>query len=70
MVPSSDLTKRAMPVDELKQKINVLGYDIRTVEVDDGVFNARIVDRESGGPVKAKFDPAGGELLRAASATE
>lgn len=56
----------AMPVDELKQKIDVLGYDVRTVEVDDGVFNARIVDRESGLPVKAKFDPATGELLRAA----
>lgn len=38
----------SMPVDELKQKINLLGYDIRSVEVDDGVFKARIVDRESG----------------------
>ena len=30
------------------------------------VFKARIVDRESGLPVKAKFDPGTGELLRAA----
>ncbi|WP_440639396.1 PepSY domain-containing protein [Bradyrhizobium sp. PUT101] len=56
----------AMPVDEFKKKIDFLGYDIRTVEVDDGVVKARIVDRESGVPVKAKFDPATGELLRAA----
>jgi hypothetical protein len=55
-----------MPVSALKQKINLLGYDIRSVEVDDGVFKARIVDRETGSPVKAKFDSATGELLRAA----
>jgi hypothetical protein len=56
----------AIPVNELKQKIEVLGYDIRTLEVDDGVFKSRITDRESGLPVRAQFDPATGELLRAA----
>ncbi len=63
-------TSPSSPVNELKQKINVLGYDIRTVEVDDGVFKDRIVDRESGLPVNAKFDPATGELLRAAPGSE
>lgn len=58
----------SMPGDEFRQKIDVLGYDIRAVEVDDGAFKARIVDRESGLPVKAKFDAATGELLRAAPA--
>lgn len=56
----------SIPVDELKQKIDVLGYDIRTLELDDGVLKSRIIDRESGLPVKAKFDPAMGELPRAA----
>jgi hypothetical protein len=53
-------------MDNLKQKIEAIGYDLRTLEVDDGVFKARIVDRRSGLPVRAKFDTITGELLRAA----
>jgi hypothetical protein len=49
----------------MKQKIEALGYDIRRLKVDDGVFNAKIVDRQSGGIVKANFDHATGELVRA-----
>ena len=61
---------RAMPVDVLKQKIDALGYDLRSVEVDDGVFKTRIVDRQSRLPVKARFDTVSGELLRAAPGSE
>ncbi|MDA9408148.1 PepSY domain-containing protein [Bradyrhizobium sp. CCBAU 45384] len=56
----------AMAQDQIKRQIEVLGYDLGSFELDDGVFKARIVDRESGLPVKAKFDTVTGELLRAA----
>jgi hypothetical protein len=61
---------RAMLADEFKNRIDSLGYDLRSVEVDDGAFKTRIVDRESGLPVKAKFDSFTGELLRAAPGSE
>ena len=53
-----------MPVDEFKKKIDALGYDLRSFEIDDGGFKTRIVDRQSRLPVKAKFDTVSGELLR------
>jgi hypothetical protein len=61
---------RAMPGEEFKKKIDLLGYDLRSFEVDDGVFKTRIVDRESGLPVKAQFDTVSGELLGAAPGYE
>ena len=51
--------------DTMRQKINDLGYDVRRLEVDDGFYKARIVDRASGGGVKATFSLATGELVRA-----
>jgi hypothetical protein len=51
-----------MPVDEFKKKIDLLGYNLRSLEVDDGVFRTRIVDRQSGLLVKAKFDTVSGGL--------
>ncbi|WP_445217108.1 PepSY domain-containing protein [Bradyrhizobium sp. Pa8] len=61
---------REILLGRLKQKIDTLGYDIRSVELDDGVFKARIVDRQSGLPVRAKFDAVSSELLRAAPGSE
>ena len=49
-----------------KPVIDALGYDLGSFEPDDGAFNTRIVDRQSGLPVKAQFDKVTGELLRAA----
>jgi len=49
----------------MKQKIDALGYDVRRLKADDRAFKARIVDRESGGAVKATFDIATGERMRA-----
>lgn len=57
---------RATAVDTLKQRIDALGYDVHSVEREDGVFVTRIVDRESKGMVKASFDAGSSELLRAA----
>ncbi|MBR1325990.1 PepSY domain-containing protein [Bradyrhizobium ottawaense] len=55
-----------MAADQLKRQIDALGYDLGRFELDDGVFKTRIFDRQSGLPVKAKFDTVTGELLRAA----
>jgi hypothetical protein len=56
---------QALSTDTMRQKIDLLGYDVRSLKVDDGVFKARIVERQSGGLVKARFDLATGELVRA-----
>lgn len=49
----------------MRQKIEALGYNVHRLKVDDGVFKARIVERQSGGVVKATFDLGTGELVRA-----
>jgi hypothetical protein len=49
----------------MKQNIDGLGYDIRRLKVGHGVFKAQIIDRRSGGAVKAIFDLTTGELVRA-----
>ncbi len=51
-------------IDTMRQKIAVLGYDVRRLRQDDAVFKATIVERQSGGVVRARFDETG-ELLRA-----
>jgi hypothetical protein len=51
--------------EAMAQKINDLGYDVRRLEFDDGEYEAQIVERESGGVVKARFDSKDGELIRA-----
>ena len=49
----------------MRTKIGELGYDVRRLDTDDGCFKAYIVDRESGGAVKATFSATTGELVRA-----
>jgi hypothetical protein len=56
---------RPSTIQAMIQKIDALGYDVRRFKIDDGVFKTLIVDRESGGAVKATFDVANGELVRA-----
>jgi hypothetical protein len=53
----------------MKQKIDNLGYDVRRIETERSCFEAEIVDRGSGGGVKATFSKANGELLWAKPAT-
>jgi hypothetical protein len=47
----------------MKQKIDNLGYDVRRIETERSCFEAEILDRVSGGGVKATFSRANGELL-------
>ena len=57
----------AISADTMKTRIDRLGYDVRRLDTDDGCFKAYIVDRESGGAVKATFSATTGELVRARS---
>ena len=61
----SDLRRPAVSIEAMKQKISDLGYDVRRIKADDGVFKVWIVEREFGGEVKAKFSAQGGELIKA-----
>lgn len=61
----SDLRRPAMSIEAMKQKISALGYDVRRIKADDGVFKVWIVERESRGEVKAKFSAQSGELIKA-----
>ena len=60
-----EIYSQAISLDAMKQKIDALGYDGRRLKMDDGVFKAQIIDRQSGGGVKVIFDLATGELVRA-----
>jgi hypothetical protein len=62
---AGEVRGQAISLDAMKQRIDVLGYDVRRLKVDDRVFKAQIIDRESGGGVKAIFDRTTGELVRA-----
>jgi peptidase YpeB-like protein len=57
--------QQTISINAMKQKIDALGYDVLRLTKDDGVFKAKIVDRQSGGVVRASFDLASGELVRA-----
>jgi hypothetical protein len=52
-------------LDAMTQKIDALGYDVDRLKVDHGRFEARIVDRQTGGVVEAIFSMTTGELVRA-----
>ena len=52
-------------ISAMRQKIEALAYNVRRIKVDDGVFKAQIVERQSGGAVEAIFDLSTGELIRA-----
>ena len=51
--------------DEMKARIDKLGYDVRRLKSDDGYFKTIIAERNSGGAVRASFNAATGELVRA-----
>lgn len=61
----SDLRRPAISAEAMKQKISDLGYDVRRIKADDGVFKVWIVERESRGEVKAKFSAQSGDLIKA-----
>lgn len=62
---SNATSPQAVSIESMRQKIEALGYNVTGLKVDDGVFKARIVERQSGGVVRATFALATGELIRA-----
>ena len=59
---------QTIATESMQSRIDQLGYDVLRLDRDHGAFEARIVDRASGGIVKAHFDTVTGELLRASLA--
>jgi hypothetical protein len=55
--------------DDLKARIDKLGYDVRRLKNDDGCFKTTLIERNSGGAVRATFNAATGELVRASLAS-
>jgi hypothetical protein len=63
--PNHSDAPQKVTMEEMQKRIEVLGYDVRRLRVRDGVFKADIVERQNGGAVRARFDLATGELIRA-----
>jgi hypothetical protein len=55
--------------DEMKARIDKLGYDVRRIKSDNGYFKTIIVERNSGGAVRAIFNAVTGEFVRASLAS-
>jgi hypothetical protein len=51
--------------EEMKAKVDKLGYDLRRLEQEQGRYEVHAIDRQSGGAVEAKFDAQNGDLIRA-----
>ena len=62
---SNKMQDRAISAEQIKAKIDSLGYDVERIEKDDGAYKARLTDRDSGGKVKARFDSKTGALTGA-----
>ncbi len=56
---------QTMSVESMKQKISDLGYEIKRLKAEHGYYEAHVVEKQSGGAVKAHFDVKTGELVRA-----
>lgn len=56
---------RTISAEQIKAGMEQLGYDVQRMERDDSAYELYIVDRDSGGKVKAHFDIKTGELTRA-----
>jgi hypothetical protein len=55
--------------NDMKARIDKLGYDVRRLKSDDGCFKTTLIERNSGGAVRATFNAATGELVRAGLAS-
>ncbi|MGD9668870.1 MAG: PepSY domain-containing protein [Hyphomicrobiaceae bacterium] len=64
---AKDNTKasRTISAEQMKAGMEQLGYDVQRMERDDGAYELYLVDRDSGGKVKAHFDITTGEMTRA-----
>jgi len=57
--------EQAISVDQLKSKIDALGCDVDHMKKDGDVYEVRLIDRDTGGAIKASFDAESGELEHA-----
>jgi hypothetical protein len=55
--------------DDMKARIDKLGYDVGRFKNDDGCFKTTLIERNSSGAVRATFNAATGELVRASLAS-
>jgi hypothetical protein len=51
--------------DEMKAKLDKLGYEVRWLEQEHDKYEVHAIDRQSGRAVEAKFNAKTGELIRA-----
>lgn len=56
---------QTISVESMKQKIGELGYEVKRLKAEHGYYEAHVVEKQSGGAVKAHFDMKTGELVRA-----
>jgi hypothetical protein len=56
---------RAVSAADMKTRLDQLGYDIRHLRTGELRYEAAMVDRASGGAVRATFDRTSGELIAA-----
>ncbi len=66
----AEVRPQAISAPALLQQIDALGYDVLRLRARDGSFETRMAERSSGGIVRATFDAATGELLRASPGDE
>ena len=52
-----------MSVEQVRAKATELGYDVRSIKVEDGCYEAYAIDKD-GKRVEAYFDPATGEIVK------
>lgn len=53
--------ERWLSIAQIAEKLTAQGYDIREIEIDDGVYEVSAT--KDGKRVKAYFHPASGEIL-------
>ena len=52
-----------MSIFQISEKLEALGYEIREIEIEDGVYEVEAVDK-NGMRVEAYIHPATGEILK------
>lgn len=58
-------TAERLSIDQFRQKVDALGYDLVRSDAEHNCIEAHLIDRSSGGRVKALFHATTGELVRA-----
>jgi hypothetical protein len=63
--PRVNAQARAISPADLRAKLEKLGYDVHRVKAGEQHYEADLVERTSGGAVRAMFDKSSGELVGA-----